>query len=176
MICDAKDMGLVSGATGFFHPSDFINRAELSKLLVTGPLLHAGFVTSADLQNLNAEFSTQTFRDVPKSSWFFGFVQTLVETNIMSGYPDGTFHPDRQLNRAEAAKILAQVLLVTSDGGTLKSFQKPGDSWYSPYVRFVNSHGATFPDPSQAAQMSATISRLEFLVNLTQIISLDQSQ
>ncbi|GEM_PF-4152752 len=173
LICSAKGKGFVSGGGGLFRPSDFINRAEISKLLVTGPLRSAGLVTSGDLAHLNDQFAKQTFRDVPRLSWFYGFVQTLYETNVMSGYPDGAFHPDFQLNRAEAAKILSQVLIETSSATQedLKAFQKPQDPWYGSYVRFVNSHGGSLPDPSNAAKMSAPISRLEFLVNLMQLIS-----
>ena len=48
-------------------------------------------------------------RDI-ENSWAKGAIEELVAQDIISGYPDGTFKPDRQVTRAEFAKILTLAL------------------------------------------------------------------
>lgn len=52
-----------------------------------------------------------SFSDVPQNSLHFAAVEYLKSKGVISGYPDGTFQPNRPINRAEALKIL---LLGTS--------------------------------------------------------------
>ena len=51
--------------------------------------------------------SPQSFSDVPPDHDAYEAVEFLKTQNIIGGYPDGTFKPDRTVNRAEAAKIIA---------------------------------------------------------------------
>lgn len=82
-----------------------------------------------------------SFSDVPENSPHFGAVEYLKAKNVINGYPDGTFQPDRPINRAEALKIL---LLGTGTsleiGGTGAAPQKNSFSdvhskdWFYFYV------------------------------------------
>lgn len=49
--------------------------------------------------------AAQVFSDVPASSPYFGDIEAAVSAGIISGYPDGTFHPLGCLTRAAIAKI-----------------------------------------------------------------------
>lgn len=60
-----------------------------------------------------------SFGDVAENSPHFAAVEYLKAKGVISGYPDGTFQPDRSINRAEALKIL---LLGT--GVSLETSQK----------------------------------------------------
>lgn len=46
------------------------------------------------------------FSDVPKSHWASEAIEYVKEKNIMTGYSDGSFKPDRPLTRAEMASII----------------------------------------------------------------------
>ncbi len=48
----------------------------------------------------------QGFDDVPPSSYHYAAVTRAQEENIVGGYSDGTFRPDKTINRAEFVKIL----------------------------------------------------------------------
>ena len=48
-----------------------------------------------------------SFYDLPPENWAYAYVQTLAAEGIVSGYPDGSFQPDRPVTRAEFAKLLA---------------------------------------------------------------------
>lgn len=58
---------------------------------------------------LSTEAST-SFPDVKASNYFYDAIQSLSEREIINGYPDGKFHPQDQVTRGQAAKIIAGVL------------------------------------------------------------------
>lgn len=88
--------GYISGdASGTFRPDDPVSRQEaavmISKILDLGknPAAAAKFVD---------------YRFIP--AWSVGYVGSVTEAGIMSGYPDGDFKADRVLTRAEAVVSL----------------------------------------------------------------------
>lgn len=48
----------------------------------------------------------QTFSDVPSNHPNIEAINYLFDKNVINGYGDGTFRPDRKVNRAEALKII----------------------------------------------------------------------
>ncbi len=46
------------------------------------------------------------FSDVPTNNTFYPYVTCMVTHNIVSGYPDGTFRPNANMTRGQAAKII----------------------------------------------------------------------
>jgi hypothetical protein len=71
------------------------------------------------------------------------------ESGIVSGYPDGSFKPDKYVTRAEFAAILSQAFDLTRD----TSVQYPDvamHDWYAPYIgldeRFVKKNEFTNSD------------------------------
>ncbi len=50
--------------------------------------------------------SKTTFSDIKADYWARPFIQAIVERNIIDGFADGTFRPDRPVKRAEFAVML----------------------------------------------------------------------
>jgi hypothetical protein len=77
-----------------------------------------------------------SFADVPENSEHYAAIEYLKAKGVVSGYPDGTFQPEKNINRAETLKIL---LLGT--GTTLESTQSivfpdvQTSDWFYTYVR-----------------------------------------
>jgi len=46
------------------------------------------------------------FSDVGADYWAYPFIQTLAASNVIVGFPDGTFRPDKPVSRAEFAAML----------------------------------------------------------------------
>ncbi len=46
------------------------------------------------------------FTDLPEDHWAYGAVRTLVDEGTVSGMPDGGFHPDDPVTRAQFVKML----------------------------------------------------------------------
>jgi len=102
---------------------------------VSTGLILAGSVMIAPLA------SAQTFSDVPTTHWAYSYV----EDGVAKGFFDaGTnFYPDRNLNRAELAKLVYKVakyanIVTDIDTTNAPSFTDvPKDAWFYPYVATV---------------------------------------
>ncbi|HEY3374906.1 MAG TPA: Ig-like domain-containing protein [Candidatus Aquicultor sp.] len=91
----AKVHGVISGyRDGAFKPNKNITRAEMAKMIATAFKLPSG---------------PSRFRDV-KSNWARGSIYACIAADIVNGYADGTFKPNRTATRAEAAKMMAEAL------------------------------------------------------------------
>ncbi|MDR0813902.1 MAG: S-layer homology domain-containing protein [Oscillospiraceae bacterium] len=88
------DNGVMSGVSATeFAPNAAITRA----MLVT--MLHR-------LSGSPAPAQTTGFSDVPAGEWYTKPVYWAKENGVVSGYPDGTFGPDRPITRAELVVVL----------------------------------------------------------------------
>jgi hypothetical protein len=56
------------------------------------------------------------FPDIDYSNRNSGFIEAARKLRIISGYPDGTFKPNSQINRAEVAKIYSNAIRILAEG------------------------------------------------------------
>lgn len=49
-----------------------------------------------------------SFSDVPNNAWFFNDVEEMTELGVIRGNSDGTFTPNRNVNRAELSAMLVR--------------------------------------------------------------------
>lgn len=114
---------------GTFKPDNSINRAELTKIVVASKI-------RPDSDKYN-----NCFPDVT-DQWFAPYVCYAKKQNWVSGYADGTFKPDQQINRVEALKIILESL-ITTDLPEYKNQSLPKDidpeSWYIDYFSYAQS-------------------------------------
>jgi hypothetical protein len=52
------------------------------------------------------------FKDITAGTLFSGAIFTAYQDGIIAGYPDGTFGPDKLINRAEVSKVLSMAIQV----------------------------------------------------------------
>ena len=64
-----------------------------------------------------------SFPDVSKNHWAFASIDKLSNSKIINGYNNGTFGPEDQVTRAQAAKILAKALGLQLDSTYKTSYQ-----------------------------------------------------
>ncbi len=80
--------------------------------------------------------SAASFSDVPENSEHYAAVEYLKAKSVISGYPDGTFQPDRDINRAEALKILLLGTATPLDSTQAIAFPDVQTTdWFYQYVR-----------------------------------------
>lgn len=125
--------GIISGyPDGGFKPANKLTRAEMAKLLVT-------------LAGKSSEqfYYSGVFKDVPRGRWYTPYVLKAYEEGWISGYPDGTFKPNKTLSRAEAI-----ALAVKFDGLELPAYVSrppfpdvPLSSWAAPYIQEAKNAG-----------------------------------
>ena len=89
--------GLVEGgADGTYQPNRALSRAELVTVLAR--VLGNG--TDPGQQD------DEGFFDVPQSHWAYEAICLARTMGWVNGYPDGSFHPDQAISRAEAVVML----------------------------------------------------------------------
>ncbi len=86
---------------------------------------------------------------------------------MISGYADGSFQPDRKVNRAEALKIIIAPIV---DAETLSNYTTSpfgdvtADAWFLPYTEAARARGVIDGPPSKPNFLGGnTVIRAEFL-------------
>lgn len=118
----------------------------------------------------NREFSDDYslnayFPDVPIENQYFIAIQFLKHNGMIQGYPDGTFKPDRDINRAEALKVLLEALPVEIDSSN-ENVEFPDinpKEWYYLYVVKAFNRGLVKGYPDGQFHPENTINQAEAL-------------
>lgn len=78
---------------------------------------------------------TQAFSDVPRSYWAFGYIGEMVDRDVLSGYPDGKFYPDKNVTRGEFAKIMSTAAgFSVNEYDLVSTYVDVINHWSAPYV------------------------------------------
>ena len=147
---------------GTFKTEGTINRAELIKMVMKVAGLEA---TAPD---------APCFFDMPASSWYNPYVCTAKSKGWVEGYSDGGFHAGDVINRAEAVKIITNILGMDhiAEVANINPEEFPyafqdvkGTEWYAPYVKVLKdayylNRDARF-DPG-AAMRRGTVAQIVF--------------
>lgn len=112
--------------------------------------------------------AAQSFKDVPASHPAYAAVEYLKNAGVVTGYADGTFQPNKAVNRAEALKLILTPV-VPAEG--LKIYTKtpftdvPQDAWYLPYVEAARASLRIVSGPPDKTMFlpGSTVKRAEFL-------------
>lgn len=82
------------------------------------------------------------FTDVPSSHWAHGSITKLSNANIIKGYDNGTYLPERKVTRAQAAKILSSALKLPLESNFQMTFQDvPPTHWAYKEIRSLTEKG-----------------------------------
>ncbi len=122
--------------------------------------------------------SALAFSDVAEAHLNAEAIAYMQEKGIVSGYPDGTFRPERTINRAEFTKIIIGSNFTQQALDLCKGFgftDTANDAWYTPYVCLAKQHeiiggypdGTFHPDaPINFAEAAKIIANVDnFYVN-----------
>lgn len=102
-VAKALAAGYITPAT-LLSPNEFISRQEVARII--------GIVYNID----NTLASAMIFSDSSLiSEEISGYIGTMVDKGILSGYPDGTFRPNANITRAEVVTIINNVLKNLDD-------------------------------------------------------------
>lgn len=98
-IATAVAGGIVQGYNNEeFGPDDMITREQIAVMIGK----------AAQLNAMAGELSYSDKNDA--SDWARGWIAAVIESKLMSGYPDNTFKPQANATRAEAANVTAAFL------------------------------------------------------------------
>jgi hypothetical protein len=158
------DQGLAVGyGDGTFRPNGKVNRQEFTALVNRS----FGFV----------EPGTITFTDVAKTDWSYKDISIATKAGYVSGYPDGTFKPKRELSRQEVAVIIANALgLESSASVDLFSDAKSIPEWSKGAIGAVKDQGIIGGYPDGTFRPLQTTTRAEAIVILDRALMVKAQQ
>lgn len=140
-----QDLGILNGYDdGTFQPNNRITRAEFTKIVVC--------MMDKD-DDARASASVSGFYDVPAGSWSAPYINYAVRQDILSGYSDGSFSPDKTISLAEALTILLRTLGYDESS--------VGYYWPNNYMDAASALGITagmnYPQDAQLTRATAAI-------------------
>ncbi|MBL0387039.1 S-layer homology domain-containing protein [Tumebacillus sp. ITR2] len=105
---------------GKFHPDASITRAEAAAVVARV----AGLADGTAL--------AKPYGDVPSNHWAASYINKVSHAGYMSGYGDGTFHPDAPITRAELVRLMLTMRGVQE--APFVAFDDSSDSWAKEYI------------------------------------------
>ncbi len=145
--------GLAKGyPDGTFKPDATITRAE--------------FITLVNKSFDINEKGQNNFIDVQATDWFAGEVAKA--SSYLSGYQDGSFKPNNQISRQEAAVIIANILNLSPSNNDAEGFLDAGSipQWSKGSIGAVAAKGLMRGYPDQTFGPEKAISRAEAVSSL----------
>lgn len=98
----------------------------------------------------------------PDHTGVSNWLETGQHNAYLSGYPDSTFGPDRNMTRAEVAQMFYALLLDKDVTITASFSDVPADAWYAKAVNTLASLGMLGGYPDGTFRPDAPITRAEF--------------
>ncbi len=123
--------------------------------------------------NAQAQLMFSDVMEIP--SWSVEAIEELMDQGVISGNDDGSFAPNRQLNRAEVSKIivLATGLPIDTSGGSAFPDVTEGD-WFYDYVVTMYNYGYINGYPDGLFRPGVGINRAEMAKMVVNAFELDQ--
>ncbi|BAZ08462.1 S-layer domain-containing protein [Calothrix sp. NIES-4071] len=151
--------------------------ATLPALSFAVPLL-APIPTSA--QTSNTQAPQTTFPDVPSNYWARPFIQRLAQRNILTGYPDGTYRPERTMQREELAAVIRKAfneppVRQIESGSVYKDVEQ--GYWAEPPIEsaieqgFMSGDGKGYFRPNQPVTKAQAITILNRGLDLSSAVA-----
>lgn len=113
---------------GKFYPMRSVNRAELLTMLYRA------------MGKTPAAVTASCFRDVQKGSWYEAVVCDAAASHTVEGYNDGSFRPEKEVNRVESIKMITKMFgipvgnVTDQDRSVVKFVDVSLSAWYTKYL------------------------------------------
>jgi len=78
------------------------------------------------------------FSDLSSNHWAYNVINEMVDKGCLSGYPDGTFKPQKEVTRAEFATILVRTLKIEENNEIVDFKDIEGIHWAEEYIDFAS--------------------------------------
>jgi len=131
------------------RPLDPITRGDVTTLIYQGLVAQGKASPLQGHATVQAEIPQGSFPDIQRH-WAEVFIQGLLNRNLIRGYDDGTFRPDRPMTRAQFAAVI-QSAFQPSPQRTTKPFRDvPPTHWAAQAIQTAYRGGflSGFPDGS----------------------------
>ncbi|WP_202128781.1 S-layer homology domain-containing protein, partial [Paenibacillus dendrobii] len=113
--------------------------------------------------------NTSTYKDVAQTRWSSKNIATMENAGIITGYPDGTFKPGRQITRAEFAAIASRFDDLDEQKNTL--FSDIQGHWAEKYIVSAANKGWIKGYPDGKFRPDQYITRAEAMAFINSVLN-----
>lgn len=122
-----------------------------------------------------------TFPDVKADDWALKYVEYAAAADIVTGYPDGLYHPDWTISRAQMAVFIARAMVEPTGEEGLAGYTPPAyptfvdvwpTHWAFKYIEFIAGADVTSGYPDGAYRPTATCTRDQMAVYIARAFDL----
>lgn len=124
---------------------------------------------SAEAANQN----DRNFSDVSNDHYAYKEISSLFSKGVIKGYDDGTFKPEKTVNRAELLKLLIVGLQPTEDKSEKQCFPDVSDEWFSSFVCAAKRLGWVGGYASGQFKPANTVNRAEAIKMIVSSVTTD---
>ena len=117
------------------------------------------------------------FSDVKEDFWATNEIENLILSGIINGYDDGTFKPNKSLNRGQAAELLTNALdlEITSNLTEAPFKDLTLNSYHAPFAAAVKAEGIITGKANGTFGASDTLTREQMATILVRAFNLEDT-
>ncbi|MBT3834987.1 hypothetical protein HOF56_01945 [Candidatus Peribacteria bacterium] len=136
----------------------------------------ASSTSPRSLQNSIEASHGGPFEDVNLNHKFANEIEKIKEAGIVSGYDDGTFKPDKTVNRAEFIKMMMDSVGLSPIGMEFNAcFEDVFNQWFAPYVCIAKRKGWVNGYADNSYRPDREVNRAEAIAMASRIIDIERS-
>ena len=150
---------IVGYGNGEVRPQNNITRAEVTA--IAARFNHDGDKTAAKFSDIANHWAKDEISIAYNNGW-------------ITGYPDGTFKPNGNLTRAEAATIFYRLLLDQTMTKNVQFSDVPAGKWYETAVKTLASKGVITGYTDGTFKPTKSVTRAEFCAMASRFFSLKE--
>lgn len=140
-------------------------------------LVALGMATTAVAPLITATSASAqaNFSDV-RGNWARDFIDVLAQRNIIAGFPDGTFQPNKPVTRAEFAAIVRQAFNQNRVRNYRGFVDVPSNYWATPAIQEAYETGFMSGYPGDVFRPNQQIPKVQALVSLASGLDLSTNR
>ncbi|PGZ09627.1 S-layer protein [Bacillus cereus] len=137
--------------------------------------LIAGTMTAAMVAGVVSPVAAagKSFPDVPEKFWGEESINYLVEKGAVKGNDAGLFEPGKEITRAEAATMMAQILNLPIEENAKPSYPDAQEGWATKYIAAVEKAGVVKGKDNGKFEPNGKIDRVSMASMLVEAYKLD---
>ena len=107
--------------------------------------------TTTPVATATATVCTINFPDNQPGDTFYEYIQCLACRGVVTGYPDGMFHAERNITRGQISKVVSNAAGFNEDPGSQIYSDVPPGSTYYPFINRLTNRGimSGYPCPTR---------------------------
>ncbi|MET3726968.1 hypothetical protein ABID52_000549 [Fictibacillus halophilus] len=141
-----------------FKPTQSVTRAEAAAMV-------------ANALKIDASTKMSHFRDVKTSHWAVGSINAVKEAGIISGYPDGSFKPNKEMTREEIAALITKTFALKDKEATTSFADVKEGYWAYNAIQQLNANNLVSGYTDNTFKPLNKTSRAEFSAFLYRAIT-----